>query len=296
MLPIWKPYYFTPGATGSTYDYAIAVDGSEVFAGTAYRRPDGVLRIRLDDIAATFLGNPWPGVTSGDHTAAGLRVTAAVLDDEGAPEISEEFVIDRTHQVLTQPAFRGLPITGRYVDGMAVPVTHIGTFQVFNGTTAVTIPDADGNYIIASPADFIEVGQDVTFEKVDRCGENFALYYLNELGGWDFLLMEGRCSRTYTYQRNTLRQTADADGRTVREYGNNAQRVYELRTGWLTDEQAAMMHNLIGSTEAVLWTSTEGYIPVVIRETECPFKTQDGEGRGIVQYVISVEAAEDFRR
>lgn len=80
MLPIWKPYYFTPGATGSTYDYAIAVDGSEVFAGTAYRRPDGVLRIRLDDIAATFLGNPWPGVTAGDHTAAGLRVTASVLD------------------------------------------------------------------------------------------------------------------------------------------------------------------------------------------------------------------------
>lgn len=295
MHPIWKPYYFTPSAASSSYDYFVEVDDVEVFSGSAYRRPDGVLRIRIDDIVSTFLGNPWPSMTVGDHAAAGLVVSASILDEDYAPEITEDFILDRTYRnTAAQPAYRGEPINGRFDAEQDLVFTHIGTIDITNAGAEVTVPDSNGNMVVAPAGDVVVEGY--KFTSVDRCGEAFALYYLNEMGGWDWLLMEGRCNLKYTYNRKTLRQLADANGRTIREYGNDETRTYELRTGWLTDEQAAKMHNLIGSTEAVLWTSELGYLPVVIRDTECPFKTQDGEGRGVVQYTITVDVAEDFER
>ena len=81
------------------------------------------------------------------------------------------------------------------------------------------------------------------------------------------------------------------------EYLNEVTKRWTLRTGWLTDEQAARMHHVAGSVAVYLYDITDNaLIPVVITDEQCEYKTYRGNGGRMVNYTIGVEVAQDMLR
>ena len=123
---------------------------------------------------------------------------------------------------------------------------------------------------------------------------------MNAYGAWDSLVMEGRCSEGYDYERHTLRQAYNNTNAVAAgdvNYLNTYRRKWTLRTGWIDETGASRMHHLIGTTLAVLLDVASGYYtPVTVQDTELLVRDYKSEGAP-VQYAINVvEAREGTRR
>lgn len=124
----------------------------------------------------------------------------------------------------------------------------------------------------------------------------YAIYYLNPLGGWDQLLIEGKVVKTIkldnkTFKRNFDNNTNDFQNK---HYLKNLTTSYKFTTGYLTDEQAKLMPNLIETTNAYLCElDTNTYIPVLINNNSVDIKTYRNQGRKLFTYTINVEESQN---
>lgn len=124
----------------------------------------------------------------------------------------------------------------------------------------------------------------------------YAIYYLNPLGGWDQLLIEGKVVKTIKlenkfYKRNFDNNTNEFENK---HYLKNLTTSYKLTTGYLTDKQAKLMPNLIETTKAYLCElDTKNYIPVLINNNSVDIKTYRNQGRKLFTYTIDVQESQN---
>ena len=147
----------------------------------------------------------------------------------------------------------------------------------------------DGNIIVNAP------DKSTTLTSKNTCAK-YAIYYLNPLGGWDQLLIEGKVVKTIklenkSYKRNFDNNTNEFENK---HYLKNLTTSYKLTTGYLTDAQAKLMPNLIETTKAYLCElDTNNYIPVLINNNSVDIKTYRNQGRKLFTYTIEVQESQN---
>ena len=147
----------------------------------------------------------------------------------------------------------------------------------------------DGNIIVNAP------DKSTTLTSKNTCAK-YAIYYLNPLGGWDQLLIEGKVVKTIklenkSYKRNFDNNTNEFENK---HYLKNLTTSYKLTTGYLTDAQAKLMPNLIETTKAYLFElDTNKYIPVLINNNSVDIKTYRNQGRKLFTYTIEVQESQN---
>lgn len=147
----------------------------------------------------------------------------------------------------------------------------------------------DGNIIVNTP------DKSTTLTSKNTCAK-YAIYYLNPLGGWDQLLIEGKVVKTIklenkSYKRNFDNNTNEFENK---HYLKNLTTSYKLTTGYLTDAQAKLMPNLIETTKAYLCDlDTNTYIPVLINNNSVDIKTYRNQGRKLFTYTIDVQESQN---
>ena len=147
----------------------------------------------------------------------------------------------------------------------------------------------EGNVIVDAK------GKRTVLTSKNTCAK-YAIYYLNPLGGWDQLLIEGKVVKTIKlenkfYKRNFDNNTNEFENK---HYLKNLTTSYKLTTGYLTDKQAKLMPNLIETTKAYLCElDTKNYIPVLINNNSVDIKTYRNQGRKLFTYTIDVQESQN---
>ena len=147
----------------------------------------------------------------------------------------------------------------------------------------------EGDVIINAPDKI------TTLTSKNTCAK-YAIYYLNPLGGWDQLLIEGKVVKTTKLENKTFKRNFDNNTNEFqnKHYLKNLTTAYKFTTGYLTDEQAKLMPNLIETTKAYLCElDTKTYIPVLINNNSVDIKTYRNQGRKLFTYTIDVQESQN---
>lgn len=147
----------------------------------------------------------------------------------------------------------------------------------------------DGNIIVNTP------DKSTTLTSKNTCAK-YAIYYLNPLGGWDQLLIEGKVVKTIKLENKSYKRKFDNNTNEFenKHYLKNLTTSYKLTTGYLTDAQAKLMPNLIETTKAYLCElDTNNYIPVLINNNSVDIKTYRNQGRKLFTYTIEVQESQN---
>lgn len=329
MASIWKDYYFTIAAASAEYRVHLNnSSGAVIYQGKAYARPgESSVKIKINDIVADYIRQSLPVIgqtfvpSAFSMTFYLEHLVSETWTSDGTVTFDWDWSQDPNFVAATDGysfpvlktvnAFQYLPVT-------VTTASTTATIKHTNGTSeSVTVTSrtpssfntdlgTDYNIFEQSPlgAAVLDLSQYSDVESVTIGGKTFkvvdchelALYYVNEYGGWDTLLLEGRSMRSSSYERFTSRHDYDntnVRARGERNYINVETRSITLRTGWIDDEGSARIHNLIGSTMVYLHDFTQDtIIPIVIDDTEVAQKTIASEG-GIVTYDIIAHIARE---
>lgn len=142
------------------------------------------------------------------------------------------------------------------------------------------------------------------FYVMNTC-KDYALYYRNEFGGWNFLVVEGKSIEKENYTSSSYKQnTKDVwDVNTYSELALERQYVnykkdfktsFEFTTYYMTDEQSNAMRSLYRSNTVYLMDlNTRNIIPVTITDKTYTYKTFKNQGKKFAQHTFNVEIARD---
>lgn len=128
---------------------------------------------------------------------------------------------------------------------------------------------------------------------------NYALYYLNQWGGYDYMLFGGRELQTDNISRLSYKQKYVVNtplfGQT--DYQATIQRRWSFNTSWLNDTQAEKLKHLFSSNKIWLQdltmdTKLSHIIPVNITNTSFEHKNWRNQGRKLYSYTIEVSASQ----
>lgn len=137
------------------------------------------------------------------------------------------------------------------------------------------------------------------YKNIGEC-RSHALYYRNAYGGWDAFLVEGTVSERDALTRHTMKRPYDnrqTSSRGTYNFSNEITKSWNLKTGWLSDEESGLMHHLLNSTEVWLHDLVKDKIyPVVLTSTETEHKTYRTNGNRMNQYEIEVQLAQERER
>lgn len=314
-IPIWRDTFVDLGAVDvATFTVTLDSDQSVLYSGKAVRRPDeATLTVRVNDIVADLISRDLLDLQNpfADYSAfiAGITVSG------NGVSVSLSFVNDWSYdrsRSYASPSF----ILSDPVNGLLDARQMFAVSGVWAGDETVTLGKTDGTsetvsvgitgagtYVLnlntVPGLATVTVGER-TWTVEGACRE-WALHYVNSLGGWDSILIRGGGKRVDAITRHDHRKTYDNTlpvhrGRV--NYLNEFTTRWELRTGWLSDDESARMMGLTGSTLVYLEEITSGeMLPVVLTDTEQETKTYTNQGRRLVGYTINAELAADrFRK
>lgn len=334
MASIWKDYFVDLG-NGDTFDYRITSDAdgnAVIYSGRAYMRPDQTTNtIKINEICADYLRNTLPSLESTSFTQGRMARKFYVWRyDSGKWTLVDSvlFTSDWSYDYKYDPLMMGMsaPILRNVAKNMWLLYTAYESSSVTihldfqDGSSAnISIPiergaDFNNDYnedydnepllqgtgtISFDLAEYPNVktitinGQ--TYDVVEDCYD-YALYYVNAYGGWDFLIVEGLTTTKDSLTRHT--RSLEYDNRLMRNRGkqnyvNEIIKSYTMHTGWLSDEQSAWMHHLLNSTEVYLGDlSTGEMIPLVLTDNVTEHKTYKSNGAQLVNYTINADVAQ----
>ena len=302
---IWKDYYVDLSAylTDNACDYEIRKGLDVIFAGRAVGDANGDCEVRVNDICAGFLGSAMPDTSTLGFTADASCVDFALYVGGSKVEditLYRDWSYDRNWEPYTGGVSSSpikwtidtrMPLLYSRVKSASVSVNVRGTTTTVSatgsGVIAVPAQNATGTIVIAG----------TTYKIEDTC-KRYALYYVNAYGGWDQLLMQSG-QETDGYERSTYKTDYDNNEPTAvgeHNWRNGVSRAWLLKTGVLTDAEAAMMHHLVGSVQAYLLDMDEGVmLPVIITDNECTARSY-ALGKRKVEYTVSVRLAQSELR
>lgn len=303
---IWKDYYVDLSAqlVDGVAAYELRKGADVIYSGRAVAAPDGTCRVRVNDVLAGYLTSELPDVTALGFTADGsLQDFALYVGGSKVEDITvyRDWSYDRgwdpyTGGVSSVPVKREvdvrMPILQSRLKSASVSVNVRGS----SSTVSVSGPG-----VIAVPAQYAEgtvtIGG-VTYALKETC-RRWALYYVNAYGGWDQLLLEGGVE-SESYERSLVETDYDngtPQARGTHNWRTERTRSWTLRTGVLTDAQAALMWHVTGSVQAFLLDMAAGeMLPVVMTDGSWT-ERRYALGKRRVEYTLGCRLAqEEIRR
>ena len=276
--PIYKDTYYT--ASTETLTYTISTDGVTIFSGKAYRMPNADnIKININKICQDYLRQNIDNILTGSTSQTNYDACKnfVLKNATGGTIETYRFLYDwdYTHTWnRSSVTILSLPITGEYDSAMYRLKTQVSTGSTGTMNSVTTS---------ANTGDYTKLA----------CGD-FALYYVNARGGWDSFLFTGRCRRIDNIQQYNFNRAFD---NTTREfetgrYISEIEETYELNTGILSEEQAALFaQHLIGSNNCYLHSLKDGWIkPAVITENQAEYKQDTGED--VITYTLKIRLSQ----
>ena len=327
--PIWKDHFSSLGSVASQY-FRIRQGGTTIYSGRAYRATSsGTLYVRINDICADYMAQKPASVPGSTPTAVTFPMSFTVQkSSDGNTWTNVETVSfndDWSYDSSFNPSTMGMsfPITGRvdirqmiyqtrYLSGaVSVYCSYQGTARTVSAVMGATGANAyviSLNHAGATYAAFdcdyyatysgkkltsATIGL-VTYEVVDKC-DRYVLYYKNPFGGYDSLLMEGRCVKNATVDRQTFAADWDNNynGRETWDFQNEITESYRMNTGMLTEDESERMPYLLNSPDVFLCDLTAGklLVPCVVSTSAYDVKTRNG--REMINYTLDVKVAQN---
>ena len=296
--PIWKDHYTNLGAYASRY-FRVRVGSTTIYQGKAVRpTSSGNLYVRINDICADYMAKK-PG---GGAQAFPISFTVQQSSNGSSWTTVEsvQFNDDWSYVSGFDPSVSGMtfPITGyadirqqifqtRYASGSVTATAYYGagttrsftlSLQTAAGTNDITksLAHAGAGYVVfdcAANATYsgkkltaVTIGGQ-TYRITTKCPE-YLLYYKNPFGGYDHLLLEGKCRVNRSGNRSTF--VADYDNnyqqREEWTFQNEITERWTLTTGFLSDDESERMPYLLDSPDVYLiaLAAPTIFIPVTI--------------------------------
>lgn len=329
-IALWLDDYEILNSVPEPQKFRIRANGQTVYSGKAFPKP-GVSQVEvyLSDVAANYVKINKPWFAYHDQITLDVNPVKFYLDGyaNGAwgnitdTDIFYDWTYDKDRAFNQAPGPLALPITGRMCDGMTLtfsayqqPSAYRLDLYMANGTYLMYLtPNSVAGEVypysgtlnyhvgkileVASQTGIVDV-LGVRYTIVPAC-HRFALYYLNEIGGWDFLLIEGnhRIADNVTRWNREPVYNNSLEERGKVTYAEEIVRRYTLYTGPLTDDESSRMHHLLNSPDVWLLDMESGhYIPVTLTNTESPYKSFVSEGRTMYVYEITAETSNTMER
>lgn len=125
---------------------------------------------------------------------------------------------------------------------------------------------------------------------------NYCLYYLNQYGGYDYMLFGGRELQTDSLSRLSYKQNYVANSSVFGriDYMTKIEEAWSLNTSWVTDEQADKLKHLFTSNRIWLQDLNSGHItPVNITNSSFEHRTWKNQGRKLYSFTIEVKSSQE---
>lgn len=334
-VPIWKDYFVSLGSVATQY-FRIRVSSTTIYQGKAVRSTSsGNLYVRINDICADYMSQKVPVLIQSSAPGGRFPISFTVQKSSNGSSWTTvetvDFNDDWSYVTGFDPSTDGMsfPITGRidlrqkivqtrYTNTGITATAYYGATTKSVSLSVIISTDFSAFYNAVAAAGKGRVEFDcasnatysgktltkvvigaTTYEVVKGCPE-FCLYYKNPFGGYDHLLLEGRCRKNRSGSRDTF--VADYNnrvgGREEWTFQNEVTERYTLNTGFLTNEQSARMPYLLDSPDVYLvdLASPSVYIPVTIATDSYEVRKKKGAD-GMVNYTFEVAVSQkEYRR
>lgn len=316
VFPIYKNYIYSEDTVETFIEYHLNYDGEIIYAGKAYKYPGSeTIAFLLNEVTSNYLSN---GIVFEEQTSViPDYLKTFIIKTSTDSERAVTFFNDWSYKDrdLTKGSMLSDPITGlvdsrQYLISSWILPTSVGTVyrSTANSKTDISLNyGINGyNYLedlskkVIECGSYINIGFEDDYIKyvIDNTDKDYVLYYTNAAGGWDSLLVEGNAKKTDNIKSETFTQKRlNVQEFDKTKYLNTMTASWVLYTGYLTDEQASKMFNLIESNNVYLHNlKSNTIIPVLITDTNCEYKTYSNNGRSKFYYTINIEASQDTYR
>ena len=276
---IWEDTLYTTSAENSPFEYEIALSGDPstvIFRGKAYAAPaEETISISINKIAQDYLSIALPDLV-------GLELGSPIVTDH--EEACRTFILSSGGAQLETYSF--------LIDW---------SYQSKDFSSTITLSDPVDTTVAAGMYTFSTVYSGGTVKTTSRknlsgaCGD-YALYYLNRSGGYDFLLLRGLVKTFDGYTRYSINRhyTAGSLDFGKKTYNNQIVTRYECNTGWLNDSQSEnFAFNALSSNQVYLHDlRRDEVIPVVLTDAEAEYKNYTNNGRKMVNFKFNIERSQ----
>jgi hypothetical protein len=321
--PIWQDTIVEHETISSSVDYSISVDESVIYHGKLTKRPgEESIKVNVNNLVKDYLTSKIdfdPSKTRYEHPAFMREFSIEVENEDTRVVIYNDWSYEADRAEDTSPRFLSSPLSTivdprQYVFITASPfgvggVIHISgldasnrvTFSVGEKTAMCTTFVQKLNALSTPTLRISGAVSSADSERPDsfsytvkKSCADYCLYYLNAYGGYDHLLINGTTIRTDSFARTEITKSVL---NTTHQHGKQSVSIditpkWRLNTDYLTDEQWAKTHHLLGSPYVLLHNLvTDEVIPVVITSNTAEFKTYRNQGRRKSFLTIEVEAS-----
>lgn len=327
-VPIWKDHYTSLGSVASQY-FRIQVGGTTIYQGRAFRpTSSGNLNILINDIIADYISKKPGGAAMAFPVAFTVQKSSNGSTWTNVETLS--FNDDWSYDTNFDPSS----------NGMSFPITHLadirqiiyqtryssaglGTARYGSTTKSVsfTLKTTTGmtdfiRSLVHAGAGYIEFdcaanatysGKKLTSVSINGINytitkycPDYLLYYKNPFGGYDHLLLLGKCTKSHSGQRDTYVTDYNNAYKQREEwvYRNEVTERYTLNTGLMLDEESARMPYLLDSPDVYLvnLNAPTTFIPVKIA-TDSYAVRKYSTSEGMVNYQFEVEVTQkEYKR
>lgn len=298
-------------------EYHIIIDDTIVFAGKAYKYPDkDQIIISINEVVKNYLKTEWPKARAFNKMDNYMKDVTVSLSDGYLYDFT--FYNDWSYKYRSdsQPSFLNDPINKNIAPWQWILVSTFSPNgrniidKLINGEAwfGYTHPSAGGGIYWDVALNYIEgCGDRISYVfrntdesldyVIDNSNKEYVLYYVNAAGGWDSLLLDGNVKQTDNIESELYRKKTSGQYQFDNtKYLNTITPSWTLHTGYLSDEEAKKMYNLLESTQVYLHHKGDAVVPVIIKNSECEYKTYTNQGKQKFYYTIDVEASKNKYR
>ena len=237
-------------------DYWIKINNELVFTGKAWRNPlTNKIKVKINDIIKKYLN-------SGDLP---LQTTGLVnwrKEIETSTGLSDWVTADQTNS-SSDPTNISAPIDDLYDSRQYLMFSYLRDLNTKINDTPLPELSYANVYSNKTTGDVVFTSIAGEFKYKMSCGD-YAIYYVNEFGGWDSLLVKANKSENKT---NYDYLDVDVSKRYLTEYTNK----YDIVTSYTINKDN--IHHLLNSTNVYLHNlNTDVIEPVLIENSNYDFK------------------------
>lgn len=314
-IPAWRDYYLPLTLSGDNKEiyYRVYVsrggDYEKIFEGHSYAFADETPEVNISEIVRNYIKDEIKygalnSLQKSNLTSVSLYSSADFVEFGKIADLTyyydysfvndddQDYWYNRNYPIFDYVDPRqSLPISVMnhssetntlIVDNFSKTVNEQGIFTVFKTIT--------NDYMNVSYA-----GEHRQYKKKDTCAK-YVLYYLNQFGGWDSLLFEGKCVKNVAYEKNTILHDFN---NTKLDFGNehylkNIKTTYKCTTNYMSDEQSKRMPSVLQTTKAYLQDLSNGKIvPVLVNNANTDIKSYRNNNRKLFTYTIELEESQN---
>jgi hypothetical protein len=320
-FPIWKNQDIVlKGDTGTSIEWILTANGSQVYKARGYFDADGKLVVRLNDVLRYYMDTVLhPLVTDVAQDSGGYLSGVLAVGDGLSGYVTEceyvtwndcSYVNSDDRVILSDPietvfdSRQLIPVSfiGRQGETILSSIRRVGVtnrkktdrFSAYNAVNTVMF-DMTGYSQLTVQAFGIE-SDELQLSKKDSCATH-SLIYLNAYGGFDSLLVKGKTVRTDNITTDKYTRTREASSHhSVKVLKKEISASWTLFTHYLTERQSMKMHHLLESTLVWLHDLESGeMIPVNITNEDMEYKTMKNGDKKIYYEIKVTEADVKYR-